>query len=160
MLEQYYQELVHFARQRAPDRDTAEDVVQETYARVLAMAGQVVLQHPRAVLYRTARNILIDHYRREQALPPAVDASGEVSLPAAPDCDPEWHLIQARCTSALLGTIAALPQRCRQAFIHFKFDGLAQAEIAQAMGISRNMVEKHVMNGMQACHRCLAALDG
>lgn len=160
MLEQYYNELVHFARQRTPDRDTADDIVQESYLRVLTIARHTELQHPRALLYRTLRNLLIDHYRRRQTHAQHDPDIAPDTLPAPSASDPERQLMLAQRAEALLLTIAALPPRCRQAFVHFKFDGLAQTDIARDMGISRNMVEKHVMNGMHACEHCLAGLEG
>jgi RNA polymerase sigma-70 factor (ECF subfamily) len=44
-----------------PDHD---DLVQETYARLLRIADPERLVHARAFLFTTARNVAIDHVRR------------------------------------------------------------------------------------------------
>lgn len=49
-----------------------------------------------------------------------------------------------------------LPPRCRQVFIMRRFGGLHQEEIARRLGISRNMVEKHMRLALE---RLRAALD-
>lgn len=44
--------------------------------------------------------------------------------------------------------------RGRQAFVLHRFDGLSQNEVAKLMGISTNMVEKHIIPAMTACREC------
>ena len=56
MLERYYRELLNFLTRQVGDRDTAADLTQESFVRVLGAqsSGQAVLDM-RALLYRTAR---------------------------------------------------------------------------------------------------------
>lgn len=167
VLEHYYQELLNFCSRTVRNRDAAADVVQESYARVLAVqhSGQPVPE-PRALLYRTARNLQIDQHRRSEvrgdALLPDAEASAvELDNLAAPRAsEPEVATSSAQGVNALLATIDALPLRCREAFILHKFDGLPHSEVAQRMGISRKMVEQHLKLAMDACRRCKDALDG
>lgn len=44
-----------------------------------------------------------------------------------------------------------LPSNCREAFLLRKLDGMAHHEIASRMGISKDMVEKHIVNAMKHC---------
>ncbi len=41
-----------------------------------------------------------------------------------------------------------LPARCGEVFWLFRIEGLRQGEIASRLGISVNMVERHVMRAM------------
>lgn len=160
MVERYYQELLNFLSRQIRDRDAAADLVQEAYARVAAVlrSGEAIAE-PRAFLYRTARNLIVDRHRRREvrgenqadddtALAPAE------AMPAPPAFEPETALSASRNAQALLDTIAALPLRCREAFILHKFDGLSQAEVAARMGISVKMVERHVKLALKACQDC------
>jgi len=70
--------------------------------------------------------------------------------------EPEVAVASQQSVQALLATIGALPVRCRQAFMLHKFEGLSHAEVAEQMGISVKMVEKHIKMGLQACRGCLA----
>lgn len=157
MLARYYSELLNYFARALNDRDAAADVVQECYARVIGMRTQAAVLDLRALLYRTAKNIVVDRHRR--ALLRDHDDVDELELEAPPSCEPEAALASRRRTDALLAAIEALPPRCREAFVLHKFEGLPHAEIARRMGISRNMVEKHVINGVLACQRCLDRLE-
>lgn len=163
----YYRELLRFLQRAVKDRDTAADLAQESYARVLAVqqSGETIDQ-PRALLYRTARNLVIDQHRRSEVRGLAVPLEGEapgdaVDEMAAPDAwEPEVAAMSAQSVEALLAAIGGLPLRCREAFILHKFDGLSQAEVARHMGISLTMVERHIKLGMQACRACQERMDG
>jgi RNA polymerase sigma-70 factor (ECF subfamily) len=45
--------------------------------------------------------------------------------------------------------LAELPLNCRQVFIWQKLEGLTQAEIAERMGLSKNMVEKYMIRTLR-----------
>jgi RNA polymerase sigma factor (sigma-70 family) len=164
VLERYYQELLNFCARTARSRDAAADLVQESYARVLAVqrSGQPVPE-PRALLYRTVRNLQIDQYRRSEVRGEADADEAAMALDelaAPPAFEPDTAAASGQAVSAMLATIDALPLRCREAFILHKFDGLPHAEVAERMGISRKMVEQHIQLAMQACRRCKNAFDG
>lgn len=163
----YYRELLRFLQGAARDRETAADIAQESYARLLAVqqAGETVAE-PRALLYRTARNLLIDQHRRAevrgaQFFPESEDAAQAMECVAGPQAlEPEAAAMSAQSVNALLTAIGALPLRCREAFMLHKFDGLSQAEVARQMGISVTMVERHIKLALQACRACQDRLQG
>lgn len=157
MLERYYRELLNFLHRQVNDRDDAADLVQESYARVLAVqhSGRDVLD-VRALLYRTARNLVVDRYRRaEVRRHDDLDAMPEAEQPGAPQhLQPEETLVSQQVLRAYVGTIECLPTRCREAFMLHVFDEFTHAQVAQRMGISVSMVEKHIVRGMLACKAC------
>jgi RNA polymerase sigma factor (sigma-70 family) len=148
--EKYYTELYRFINRKLRDREHAEDMAQETFIRALSVT-QPVRSH-RSLLYRIARNLLVDHYRRPEL--PLDEASEETDGAhfAAPSYLQPYELIEENQYNALMTrTIEALPPRCREAFILHRFDGLSQKDVASHMGISINMVEKHIIRAMIAC---------
>ena len=157
MVAHYYRELLNFCARLMKDRDAAADVVQESYARVLQIErGPVAIDEPRALLYQTARNVMVDQYRRERLRDHAdVDALDEEALPRQPaHLQPDAILETARSVEVYVATIEALPPRCREAFGLYVFDGLSQREIAERMGASISMVEKHIARARLACRAC------
>lgn len=165
MLERFHRELLNFLARQVCDRDTAADLVQESYARVYAalQAGASV-RDPRALLYTTARHLVTDHYRRGAVRTTGISAEeGQVE---ADDClgpaaaEPDALLASKQGVAAMVATIETLPPRCREAFMLYKFDGLSYAQVAQQMGISTRTVEMHLQMAMDACWRCLDGMDG
>jgi RNA polymerase sigma factor (sigma-70 family) len=159
MLEHYYRELLSFIARKVKDRDAAADLAQESYARVIAIqrAGQAVAD-PRALLYRIARNLVVDRHRRdvvrgETGLPEEDGEQVAEGMTAPP-------AMSSQGVEALLQTIEALPPRCRETFILYKFDGLSYAQIGERMGISVRTVEMQLQIAMDACWRCLDKTGG
>lgn len=165
VLTHYYRELLNFLARAVDDRHAAADLAQESYVRVLTLqqSGQQVTQ-PRALLYRVARNLMIDQHRRGavRSHDGADDeADGVQAMLAAPDVfEPETAAISRQGVEAMLAAIEQLPLRCREAFILHKFDGLSQAAVARQMDISVTMVERHIKLAMQACRRCQQQHNG
>lgn len=161
MLECYHRELLNFLTGLVRDTDAAADLTQESFARVLsAQAAGLAVIDPRALLFRTARNLVIDRHRRQRLRQhDDVDTLPEDQHPSAPaHLQPDEALGSAQAVRAYMDTIEALPPRCKEAFMLYVFEGLSQAEIAQRMGISVSMVEKHVVRGMVACKQCRSRL--
>lgn len=164
VFERYYREILSFLSGKVSDRAMAADLTQESYARVYAAQGAGGdVGNPRALLYRIARNLVIDHHRQT-----AVRTAVEV--PASPDeaervlgprsLEPEVAAASRQGVTALALAIGGLPPRCREAFMLNRFDGLGYAEVAARMGISVKMVEQHMKLALDACDRCLVAADG
>ncbi len=162
MLECYHHELLGFLNRQVRDRDLAADLAQESCLKVLAVQhqGQAV-RDLRALLYRTARNLVIDHFRREAVRQhEALDRVPDALHPPAPGhLQPEAALASREAVQAYLDTIRSLPGRCREAFVLYVFEELSQAQIARCMGISLSMVEKHIARGMVACRNCQSRMQ-
>lgn len=116
--------------------DVAEDLTQDTFLRVIAVPPPAVSDrhHPKAYLYRTSRNLGINH-RRRAALIANVDPA---LLDDQPDDTPLTERIvaareQLRRVEAALDT---MPERTRRAFEMHRMDGMAIAEVASAIGVS------------------------
>src|ERR1700734_699600 len=139
-----------------------EDVVQETYARLLGLntSAWAAVRNWHAFLFTTARNVALDRIRRSRVV--SLDALAEMGsmdvLDEAPSVD---EALNARQELALLfDTIASLPDRCREALTLRKLYGLSQREIAQRLAISESTVEKHVAYGVRLCAERMFAQRG
>ena len=159
----YYLELLNFCARWLKDRDAATDVVQESYARFLSIerASEAVAQ-PRALLYQTARRIMVDEFRRSRVRQHAsLDGLADVGPPeASTDLNPEAIASANQMLDAYWLAISALSPRCREAFILHAFEGLTRQEIAMQMGTTVSMVEKHLARARVACRLCERRLAG
>lgn len=146
-------------RRRYPDLGDVDDVMQETYSRVLRLRARDPLRgHAvKPLLFTTARNLALDVLRRRQNVPMYSlpdDANSAVFADEGPGVG---EMVSRRQELALLAeAIQALPERCRQILTLRKIYGLPQKEIARQLGISEHTVEAQVGIGM---HRCADYLN-
>jgi RNA polymerase sigma factor (sigma-70 family) len=137
-----------------PDHD---DLVQETYARLLRVSDPERLSHVRAFLFTTARNVAIDHVRRARRSPvDPIDETAEFSLlePAPGTAD---ALDQVQRHEAMLAALDTLPERCREVMLLRYVDGFSAAEIAAHLGLAAATVRVHLMKGVLDCARFFRA---
>jgi RNA polymerase sigma factor (sigma-70 family) len=142
--------LVLFLAARLRSMATAEDLVQDLYLKVAAMEPQAEVRAPVALLYRMAANLMVDHVRSDQRASQRNaqwrrethvihDGQDIVAEPAADEA-----LAAKQRARQLAEAVAELPPQMGRAFRLHKLEGLSQAETAQAMGVSRKMVEQHI----------------
>jgi RNA polymerase sigma-70 factor (ECF subfamily) len=128
--------------------DEVDDLVQDIYYRFLKMRSVDHIDDPRNYVFQMARNLVIDHLRRKRV----VNIEAVQSLDALAVFDgapsPERVTMARAELKWVLGVIAKLPERCRDVFQMRKVYGLSQAETAQQLGLSENVVEKETMRGM------------
>ncbi|MES2871061.1 MAG: sigma-70 family RNA polymerase sigma factor [Pseudomonadota bacterium] len=150
MLENYYRELVSFLSARLGNAQAAEDVVHDAYVRVLERTSDEPIEQPRAFLYRTALNLVIDGHRRNalrQVEPLEVlDTEERFFTPS-----PHVLMDQSQRLDMIQRALAELPAACRDSFLLRKLEGLSHLEIAERLGVSRSVVEKHIVNAMKHC---------
>ena len=147
----HYDELFAFVRRRVRCPSLAADIVQETYVRLANARLSAAVENPRALLYRIAGNLAIDHIRQEKARAKYLTAEPPDETVADTQPSAERTVAAKQRLAALIRNVDDLPPRCRQVFILRKLHGLGQAEIAKSLGISRNMVEKHLRNALLHC---------
>ncbi|MBH1963299.1 MAG: sigma-70 family RNA polymerase sigma factor [Comamonadaceae bacterium] len=162
MLEFYYRELLNFLAHKVRDRDTAADLTQESFARAYAAEQSGTrIRDPRALLYKIARNLLTDTYRRSDARGTPDERVVEPDDEAGPaTLQPDAILESRQRFEAIADIVDSLPPRCREAFILVKFDGLSHADAAARMGIAVKTLEMQVQIALKACWTRLDALDG
>lgn len=154
MLARYYRELLNFCLRKVRDRDTAADLAQESYVRVLSMQqdGQVI-REPAALLKQVALHAKIDMDRRAAVRQhDDLHALSEADQPAiSQSLQPEEAYAASQTLQLYLDTIDALPPRCREAYSLYLFEELPYKEIAERMGISLSLVDRYIKRGKLAC---------
>lgn len=139
----HYSELVGAWARRADNRQDAEDATHDAILRVLEN-DTGALANPRAYLYRSIHNRLIDGHRQAKLID--VVPLHELDEDEHPLLtDPDAQARTAQLLAALKTALAELPVKCRQVFLWHRLEGYTQEEIAQKLGISVNMVEKYMI---------------
>ncbi|MGC4098075.1 MAG: RNA polymerase sigma factor [Nitrospira sp.] len=137
---------------------TAADLCQETYMRLVSLGENTVVTYPRALLFRTATNLAIDYQRRRQHAAAAIEKEVPLDIPdPAPSAETViWSKEQVQ---VLKEAITELPPKCRQVFILLKFDHLSHAEVASRLGITKGTVAKHMIKAVNHCKSRLQQSD-
>ncbi|HEY0268061.1 MAG TPA: sigma-70 family RNA polymerase sigma factor [Methyloradius sp.] len=151
-----YAELLPTICRRTYCRQYAFDILHDALVRFALTKNPNRDQQPHAYLQVIVRNVLIDEHNNRLRFVPLVteELNVEDNTNAGHLSDQSFspsaeHLadIQQRL-KAMQTMINNLPPRCREAFWMFRIEGLDQAEIAQRLGITRNMVQRHVTRAM------------
>ena len=144
--------LKAYLRGAFPSVRDVDDVVQESYLRLLRTRAERPLGVARAYLFRIARHLAVDLLRRETASPVRAALASE---DLATVVDSSRGVAESVCAAeeiALLGAaIAELPDRCRDVFVLRKLHGLSQKEIAARLGLSEQTVQVQVSRGVKRC---------
>ena len=146
---EYHGELSRFIRSKTKRNEDVEEITQEVYLRIAKLNKPRHIENPKAFLFKTAQNVIIDRYRQNNAQQSDNHVTyNDAVYPPSEQYSPE-QLIQARQRYMLfLQALAELNSNCRTAFMLNRFSGLRYKEIAKLMGISVAMVEYHIMKAL------------
>jgi len=128
---------------------TAEEIVQETYARIASGSSKGPIDHPRAYLFRSARNIALDHLRRKRlrVVDDSVELDGDTVAGSLPT--PEDNLMHSQAQERFKRAIRELPPKTRRVFYYRRYEGLTVKHVAAKMNMSERQVYKHMEDAMQ-----------
>ena len=148
--------LLRFLRSNWRQSDEIDDLRQEVYARVYAAACRQLPDYPKALLFTTARHLLIDLVRRSKivSIETVMDIEAlnvsrdEASIPQAITAREEIRMLEAE--------LNRMPGRTRDIFLLRKVEGLSQRDTAKRLKISEATVERHLRTGVL---RLAAALN-
>jgi RNA polymerase sigma-70 factor (ECF subfamily) len=149
-----------YLSRRFPSLPDHDDLVQETYVRVLRVEDPSRLAHPKAFLFTTARNAAIDLFRRRHVYPheSLSDNEGLIELPlldTPPTVAETMERRQRR--EALTEALRSLPERCREVMLLRYLDGCSGKEISERLNISLGTVKGHLLKGVRDCARYFEA---
>ena len=146
-----------YLQSRFPDVHDVDDLVQESFARVLQVPETSKIQCAKAYLFATARNVALSILRR-----PKIFSSQPVTeYPVLGVVEEGIDVVETVSTKqeigVLLNAVDALPPRCREIFILRKLQGVSQKEIARRLGLSEQTVQVQIGRGARKCGDYLRA---
>lgn len=152
-LVRHYDDLVDYVRRRFGCKMFAREIVHDVCVHLLEKPA-IEARQPIALLKRISHNMAVNECRAESVRTRLIDSMAELpdiastaNHAAALDAQREIHL--------LAQAVENLPPRCQQVFIMHKIHGLSQAEVAEQLGISVKMVERHTRLGLDSCKQAL-----
>lgn len=154
-----YANMLPSISRRSHNIHHAYDILHDALIRFALSKSPIRVQQPEAYLQTIVRNLLLDSHRYSARFVPLAVEPHEADTKhglyhanqiAAENFAPSpEHLVDIQQRLALLQTIIdCLPPRCREVFWLFRIEGVCQQAIAEQLGISLNMVERHVMRAL------------
>jgi RNA polymerase sigma-70 factor, ECF subfamily len=156
LLQRHRARVFAFVLRLTQDRSRAEDVLQETWLRVVRGAASYT---PTAKfttwVYTIARNVCVDGARREQhrAAEPLEEEPPDAGTPWN---DPERGAGLAELRPLLEAAVAALPAEQREVFLLREVAGVPFAEIARITGAPEPTVKSRMRYALEALRRHLS----
>jgi RNA polymerase sigma-70 factor (ECF subfamily) len=122
-----------------------DDVIQETYSRLIAAESVAHIRDAKSYTFQIAGSVVVDHLRRLKVVSIA-SVSDHLDMPSE-EPSPERQVIDREELHRLAQMIASLPRRVRDVFTLRRVYGLSQREVAERLGIAESTVEKHMARG-------------
>lgn len=162
LYKRHWGELVRFVhRTYGSGPPEPEDVAQIAFGQYAALAEPDQVENPKAFLYQSARNYIVDQRRRTHVRNRFANGpDAERIVDSAHGIDAE-RVLQAKQRLKIVGrTIEDMPARQREFFILNRIEGLTFAEIARRASVSEAVVRKYVLRAAIECGRAIRAAEG
>lgn len=143
--------LRSWLHRRFPKTPDVDDIVQESYARLIRAKGEGKVGHVKAYLFTTARNFAFDLFRRKRVVSIEPTADKATLDPVDERTGVAEAVSRQQELDMLADAVRLLPTRCRQVLTLRLLYGLSHKEIAAELQISDQTVKAQLAKGM---HRC------
>jgi len=156
-LHPHERDLRTYLRARFPSLSDVDDLIQETYARLLRArnCGQATLT--RAYLFVVARNVGIDLIRRNRIVPIERIDSPQCLSVVDDKPDAAETVSHDQELALLADAMQSLPKRCREILLLRRIEGLSHRAIAERLGIAEGTVNAQLAIGIVRCRQYLCA---
>ena len=150
-VERYADRLFRFALASLRNREDAEDVVQESFARVWERLDSVEFDRAVSYLFTIAHHAMIDEARLRmpkssiEELPQITDLNTKTPYP---DVNETLHK-----------ALATLPEAQRNAILLRDYEGYSYQEIGDITGMSEAQVKVNIFRGRTALKRFIKSID-
>jgi RNA polymerase sigma-70 factor (ECF subfamily) len=147
--------LFRFIKGVVRDQEQAEDILQESFLRlVAALRGGVAPENAHAWLYRVASNLAISRGRRARTMLRHLPELAAIRNVASP----ERHVLAAERDEALRRALDSLPLEMRAAVV-LASSGFTAREIGATLGKSEGAVRMLVSRGRLRVRRLIDSAD-
>ncbi len=152
LFERYHPSIFRYLYYKVGDTHTAEDLASEVFLRLLRSISQQRPENvqPQAWLYKIARNLAIDHYRKNQVQQPVfLEENNAYDEAVDPNID------QNLDSQALYKMINTLPFDQREVILLRFINRMPIADVAQVMDRSEDAIKGLQRRALTSLRQCL-----
>lgn len=144
----FWEPLIHFSYRIVKDKDTAEDIVQDTFMHIWTNLSQINPEkNLKTYLFTMVKNKSLNHIRHNQIVE---DSHSYLSLHITNNNSPDIEFNDIELAKLITSAISKLPERCRLIFTMNRFDNLTYKEIAEILEISVKTVETQMSRALKS----------
>ncbi|HEY9542047.1 RNA polymerase sigma-70 factor [Prevotella sp.] len=161
----YYPRLSNYAMHFLTNREAADDIVQDCFLKLWEQREAQTYLSISALLFRMVRNKCLN-YLRHKALEDSeylqnlnLDDHSERLYNTDFLGNPDQELLYHELKRQVEQTLSELPERSREIFTMSRFDGMKNREIAEKLGISIKVVERHISRALKLFKKQLIHLQ-
>lgn len=126
------------------------DLAHDTFMRLLDREEMPSILEPRAFLTTVAQRVMANQWRRDKLEQAYLEALAQQPPEFAPSVEERAILLETLQEIATL--LDGLPVAVKRAFLMAQLDGMAQADIAAALGVSVTTVKRYLVRAGTQCY--------
>ena len=161
LFQRHWNEIVAYvARAFGKGPPDPEDAAQSAFAQYAALEEPERIVNPRAFLYRSAGNYVLDFKRRAKTRARfEASAEAEILMGGSNELTPERVLSAKERAEILEKAVLSLKPRHREALLLNRLHGMSYAQIARAKGVSETEARRLVAMAVRICDQALLAAE-
>lgn len=149
-------ELISHLQRIVKCRETAHDLIQDSYLILIRAAAAQAIEQPRAYLYRTATNLALDHLRHQKIVGRHTVEADDAELEHSAVAPSAERIVAAdERLEHFQAALESLPSMTQEIFYLTKIEGMTYRDTARQLNISERQVERHLLKAMLHCRQDL-----
>lgn len=155
---EFYKPLYNYVYMQLLCRQDAEDIVSETFTRAYRAyeSYQPSIASEKTWLFRIAKNLLVDYYRRRAASPER--QADDEELNAVPADGDEYAEIEEDTNRIVYLVLRQLRTEEREILLMRYVKDMKNPEIASELGISAKSVSERIRRALAKCRKLMDEL--
>ena len=147
----YSDGVYRFILKNIKDRDTAQDIVQESYVRMWERVKDVAYEKARAYLFTTAYHTMIDHIRKNKRISSLDDDHAETHDESPGTYNDLKEIINE--------AVAKLPEIQRSVIMLRDYEGYSYEEIGEILQLNESQVKVYIFRARTFLKQYIGSLD-
>ena len=147
----YSDGVYRFILKNIKDRDTAQDIVQESYVRMWERVKDISYEKARAYLFTTAYHTMIDHIRKNKRISSMEDSYTETHDESPGTYNDHKEIINEAVTR--------LPEIQRSAIMLRDYEGYSYEEIGDILKLNESQVKVYIFRARTFLKQYIGSLD-
>jgi len=147
----YSDGVYRFILKNIKDRDTAQDIVQESFVRLWERVKDISYEKAKAYLFTTAYHTMIDYIRKNQRLSSIDDSYSEVYNESPGTYNDLKEVINE--------AVAKLPEIQRTVILLRDYEGYSYEEIGEITGLNESQVKVYIFRARTFLKQYIVSLD-